>query len=212
MIRLLDFNLPSRAIARSLVAGCLVAAAAMLGGCAAPVVSTRVTSFQQWPVDVAGQTYAFAQVSPEQAGNLEFQTYRDIIRAGLSPTGLVEAKPGQAARFVVDYQYGVQPVHTVERQIYDPGFYNGFYGPPWWGGPYWGPSWIDVPVVRYRNWLRLQIRDASRGGAEVYRSSAYTVTDRDALLRSMPYLVRALFDHFPGQNGEEHEVEYPLSR
>ncbi len=182
----------------------------MLGGCAAPRISAHVTSFQQWPADAAGQAYAFAPVPSEQASNLEFQAYRDVVRAGLGSIGVVEAKPGQVARFTVDYQYGVQPVQTIVRQPYDPDFDGGFYRSRWWGRPYWGPDWVDVPVVRYRNWLNLQIRDASRGGAEVYRSLAFTLSDRDGLLHSMPYLVRALFDRFPGRNGEEHEVEYPL--
>ena len=51
-------------------------------------------------------------------------------------------------------------------------------------------------MVVQRNALSLQIRDVQRGGAEVYRSTAYVLSEGDNLLRTMPYLVRAIFDNF----------------
>src|SRR5690606_2978313 len=83
----------------------LLAGAALVAGCAAPSVSARVTSFQQWPDGVAGQTYQFA---PEtgQRNNLEYQSYQDMVRAGIGATGLVEAREGRNARFTVSFRYG----------------------------------------------------------------------------------------------------------
>lgn len=193
----------------------------LLTGCAAPTVSTHVTSFQRWPQGVEGQRYAFAAVPPELANNLEYQSYRDTMRAGLGATGLVEATQGQPARFTVSYQYGTTQTTIMVRQPYDPYFYGGyggFYGPRGWGyggywGPgFWGPEWIDVPAVAYRHYLNVKIDDRESGGAEVYRSSAYTLGRTDNLLRAMPYLVRAIFDGFPGNNGSERQIEYPVGR
>ncbi|CAM3788006.1 DUF4136 domain-containing protein [Bordetella tumulicola] len=191
-----------------------VLSAALLTGCATPTVQARVTSFQQWPSDVVGAAYRFVDAKPEQANNLEYQAYQDAMRASISSTGLVEAQGGSPARFNVSFEYGSEQTQVMVRQAYDPYFYGGFggfYG-PWGGAGYWGPNWVDVPSVAYRNRLSVEIHDNARKGAEVYRSTAYIVTGREDLVRTMPYLTRAIFDNFPGNNGSEREVEYPLNR
>jgi hypothetical protein len=194
--------------------------ASFLAGCATTnSVSARVTSFQQWPDDAVGQRYRFVIADPGQENNLEYQAYQDMVRAGIGSTGLVEAGKGASARFTVSFRYGVSQTQVMVRRPYDPYFYGGygqgFYGRPgyWsgWGG-YWGPDWVDVPAVAYRNALTLEIHDASRNGAEVYRASAYSVSGGEKLLAVMPYLVRAIFDGFPGNNGSEREVHYTVGR
>jgi hypothetical protein len=189
-----------------------VLAVSMLAGCAGPTVSATVTSFQQWPTHVVGATYQFVDATPAQRNNLEYQSYRDVMRANMGPTGLVEAPAGSRARFNVSFNYGADQTQVMVRQPYDPYFYGGFgavYGPPWWGTGFWGPSWVDVPAVAFRNRLTIEISDNDRNGAEVYRASAYIVTERADLIRTMPFLARAIFDNFPGNNGSEREVEFP---
>jgi len=190
--------------------------AALLSGCAAPTVAARVTSFQKWPQGVEGQRYAFAPADAAQNNNLEYQSYRDMVRAGIGATGLVEAGAGQPARFTVTFRYGSTPTQVMVRRPYDPyvyGGYGGFYGPRWWGHGmgYWGPDWVDVPTAAVRNTLNLEIHDTAQGGAEVYRATSYVISQRDDLVRAMPYLVRAIFDNFPGNNGTERRVEYPAA-
>src|SRR5690606_38848141 len=100
-----------------------------LAGCAA-TVPARVTTFQQWPADAVGASWKF-DATQAQRDSLEYREYADMVRSGLGPTGLIEARPGQAARFTVSLSYGTEPVQVrIERPAYDP-----FYGP--WGG--WGP-------------------------------------------------------------------------
>ena len=211
MIRSSPFN-TGRWAAVLAVLGALV-----LSGCATPTVSARVTSFQQWPTGVEGQTYQFVQAEPSQANNLEYQSYQDMVRAGIGATGLVEAQSGAKGRFDVSFRYGTSQTQVMVRRPYDPYFkggygYGGFYGPRPWGGyyGYWGPDWVDVPMVVQRNTLTLQIHDSQRGGAEVYRSSAFILSERDNFVRMMPYLVRAIFDGFPGNNGAEREIQFPV--
>lgn len=194
-----------------------VLGALVLSGCATPTVSARVTSFQQWPTGVEGQTYQFVQAEPSQANNLEYQSYQDMVRAGIGATGLVEAQSGAKGRFDVSFRYGTSQTQVMVRRPYDPYFnggygHGGFYGPRPWGGyyGYWGPDWVDVPMVVQRNTLTLQIHDSQRGGAEVYRSSAFILSERDNFVRMMPYLVRAIFDGFPGNNGAEREIQFPV--
>lgn len=198
----------------------LLLLAGILAGCATtPSVLARVTSYQEWPANATGQTYRFVSADPSQANNLEYQNFQDMVRSGISPTGLIEAKLSQPARFDVLFRYGVTQTQVNVRRPYDPYFYGGFgpgfyggrYGGPPWGG-YWGPDWVDVPTVAYRNALTVEIHDASQGGKEVYRATAYSVTENDRLLRVMPYLVRAIFDNFPANNGSEREVRYTVGR
>jgi hypothetical protein len=193
--------------------------AGILAGCATtPSVSARVTSFQEWPAGATGQRYRFVAADPSQNNNLEYQNFRDMVRSGISPTGLVEAPPGQPARFDVSFRYGVTQTQVNVRHPYDPYFYNGFgpgfYGNRYWApwGGYWGPDWVDVPTVAFRNALTVEIHDASQGGKEVYRATAYSVTENDRLLKVMPYLVRAIFDNFPANNGSEREVRYTMNQ
>jgi len=193
----------------------VVLSASMLTACVTPTVQARVTSFQHWPSDAVGATYRFVDATPGQANNLEYQAYQDAMRSGISPTGLIEAQSGKSARFNVSFQYGTEQTQVMVRQPYDPYFYGGFggfYGSPWGGAGFWGPNWVDVPTVAYRNRLTVEIYDNSRQGAQVYRSTAYIVTERENLVRTMPYLTRAIFDNFPGNNGSEREVEYPVNR
>jgi len=205
----------SSTAARAWLAAAAVVCSMALTGCASSV-SARVTSFQQWPADAAGQTYQFAS-SDAQARSLEYQAYQDVVRANIGATGLMEAPRGSAARFDVKFDYGVSQVQVMTRQPYDPFFYGGggFYGPygRFWGpgygfGGFWGPQWVDVPVTAYRNSVNLRITDKMRGGAEVYQSTASTLSNQPDLIRVMPYLVQSIFDNFPGNNGSEREIEY----
>lgn len=202
----------------------LLSAAAALAGCATTSkVSAQVTSFQQWPPDAVGQHYRFVPADPSQVNNLEYQSFQDTVRAGISSTGLVEAAKGQPARFDVSFKYGVRQTQVMVQRPYDPYFYNGFGGPGFYGGRgywgggwgwggYWGPDWVDVPTVAFRNTLTLEIHDSAHNGAEVYRATAYSVSGGDNLLRVMPYLVRAIFDNFPANNGSERKVTYTVDR
>ncbi len=211
-------SLPLLPYARWMQACCLAMLTLILAGCATTdTVSARVTTFQRWPDNATGQTFRFVVANPTQENNLEFLSYQDMVRAGIGATGLVEAAKGAPARFDVSFTYGVAQTQIMVRRPYDPGFYGGagFYGPRgYWGGyggP-WGPDWIDVPTLAYRSSLTLSIRDNSNNGAEVYRASAYSVSTNDRLLQLMPYLVRAIFDQFPGNNGTEHQIDFPMQR
>lgn len=200
-----------------------IAAVALLAGCAT-TVPARVTTFQQWPADAVGATWAFDE-SSGQRDSLEYRQYADMIRSAIGPTGMVEAKPGETARFKVGFSYGVEPVQVrIERPAYDP-----FYGPwgPWgWGGfgyrgragigwawgPPYPPTWTSTTVDASRATLKVEIRDAKQNGQKVYESTAVSTGAGDALPEIMPYLVRAIFDRFPDTNGQVREVSYEVER
>lgn len=198
----------------------LLSGIAVLVSCASPI-STRVTTYQQWPHDAAGSTYRIIAMTG-QTNNLEFQTFADMVRAAMGPTGLIEAAPGQSARFDVTVGYG-NPIDQRWVQRYSDSFtdgwgvnpfFGGFYGGGWgWtSGIYMMPSTVTVPVEVYKNTLTIIIKDNRHSGAEVYRASAVNVSDTDNLTGVMPYLAQAIFDGFPGNNGQVREVRYDRQR
>src|SRR3546814_9579885 len=78
------------------------------------------------------------------------------------------------------------------------------------GGAFFPPPVVNVPVSVYKNELTVWIKDNHEQGAEVYRSSAVTITSGNSLPEVMPYLARAVFDHFPGNNGQVRIVRYDI--
>ena len=88
----------------------------LLSGCAAPTVAARVTSFQQWPAGVEGQSYQFVPADASQTNNLEYQSFQDMVRAGIGATG-----PGRgASRRQTSFRCVIHIWHVA-----DPG-----HGPP----------------------------------------------------------------------------------
>ncbi|MGB3287703.1 MAG: DUF4136 domain-containing protein [Burkholderiaceae bacterium] len=198
-----------------------IAGTALLAGCAS-TISARVTSFQQWPGDAVGQSYRIVPAG-KQVNNLEFESIADMLRAAIGPTGLVEAVAGKSPRFDVHIAYDNPVTQTWVQRYNDPylndgwgfgpafgGYYGGYRG--WGGGIYMTPSVSNVPVDVYKNTLTVTINDNHRQGAEVYRSSAVNVSAGENLLQVMPYLAQAVFDNFPGNNGQVREVRYEQQR
>ncbi len=193
----------------------------MLAGCAS-TLDARVTSYQQWPAGTEGATYTI-MADDTQRNNLEFQAYADMIRANISATGLIEAQQPKLARFEVRLSYG-SPVSQTWVQRYSDNYINdgwgfspffGGYGGAysgWGGGFYMGPSVVNVPVEIHKNTLVVTIKDKHNQGAEVYRSSAVSISEDDNLTELMPYLARAVFDGFPGNNGQVREIRYERPR
>ncbi len=219
-------NRLSRVFPRAWVrAAGVVLLGAALSGCAS-TISSRVTTFQQWPADAVGATYAIAP-SEAQRDSLEFQQYAEEARGAMSPTGLTEARAGEQARFAVSLAYGMTPINVaVQRPIANPipvapraVPYRGRDGRIYyqWVQPYpfgaygaYGPSWETSSVPAFRHELKVEIRDQSRGNEKVYESTAVHTTGSDSQPEVMPWLLRSIFDHFPDGNGQVREVNYEV--
>ncbi|OWT55676.1 DUF4136 domain-containing protein [Candidimonas nitroreducens] len=213
MLKILE---PIRALRSGAPRAALVLAALLLSGCVS-TISARVTSYQRWPGNVQGQTY---RIVPDaaQRNNLQYQSFADMLRAAIGPTGLVESHTS-SARFDVGFTYSSAPMQAwVQRFAPAPyyysgpgwgGYWGGYYG-PWGPGYYGGAAVVDVPVPAYRNTLTVTIKDKSNHDAEVYRSSAVSVSGGNDLQMLMPYLARAVFDGFPGNNGQVRDINYPM--
>jgi len=200
----------------------VVTVAASLAACASPITA-KVTSFNQWPPDTAGASFSF--IRPVDALNdLEQQAYEGKVQAELEKIGLKRVAPGQVGRIQVDIITGNGTLNKQFREaiyrdnyIYHPPYrdgagnvYGGFWAPDQFGSRYVGDRTV-TRTVQVSN-LRLRLLD-SQGNAPgkpraVFESRAAYEGDNEDLATLVPYLVRAVFDGFPGQNGKVRTVKF----
>lgn len=188
-----------------------------LAGCASGLVA-RVTSYQQWPPNTDGATYAIKSARPS-ANSLQFSSVSEQVSQAMdATTGLVQAVQPDQARFDVMVDYGQRPHRVYEERDVDP-FWGGWGVSPYFGGFYgshWGwhsgivmsPMRVSVPVEYIRHTLSVTIRDRTADHAEVYQGTAVITTDGDDFVVVLPYLAQAVFDDFPGNNGQVREVRF----
>jgi hypothetical protein len=197
----------------------LLAFSVFISGCAS-TLSATVTQFQQWPANAEGARYQIA-ATPLQKNNLEFQSVADTVRANVGPTGLVEAETPAQARFDLHIEYASTPSQVLVARYADPyydgwGFgpaFGGYYGPGVWGGGiFYTPPVVNVPVQVTKNTLTIRITDRTQDNKEVYRSSAVNVSESEGFIQTLPYLARAVFDGFPGNNGQVRDLTYERTR
>ncbi|MDB5964043.1 MAG: hypothetical protein JWQ72_543 [Polaromonas sp.] len=207
-----------RATRLDLAAGML----ALLAACASPITA-KVTSFNQWPADAAGSSFSYI-VPADKANDLEVEAYQGYVQAELEKLGLKRAAPGQVGRFQVDVVTGNGTRDRKYREaiyqdyyVYQPPYrdaagnvYPGFWAPDRFGSRYVGDREV-VRTVQVSN-LRLRLLD-SRGSEPgkpkaVFESRAVYEGDNEDLPDLVPYLVRAVFDGFPGPNGRVRVVKF----
>jgi Domain of unknown function (DUF4136) len=197
----------------------LAAASLALAGCASTLRSD-VTSFQRWPANAAAGSYSFKRVAGQE-GSLEHATYEDLARAHLGPLGLSEAPPGSKGRFEVSLDYGIATRTYISREpILDRTNYwhpPRYYRDGGWRPGYWAPSPFGPTVVGYRDvsqdvsTRRLRV-DISEGSNKVFEASATSSGSSASLSAIMPYLIRSVFDGFPGTNGQQRVLEFDVNK
>lgn len=207
---------------RGLVAAAALGLAALLAGCATPV-ATQVTTFQRWPADARGQTFAFSPQRKLPLGELEQRRYEGLVADELLRWGLQASTPGAPLRFLVEVRPAVtpqqrqfaQPVY-VDEPYWVPGHFTrrGYYVPPRYAYDPWGPRYVGQQVVVravQEHRLDVVIRDnlARPPGGQppaVFEGSAVLDSGAANLAVAMPYLVRSVFEGFPGANGQTRVV------
>jgi Domain of unknown function (DUF4136) len=198
---------------------CGLAVALFLAGCATTLRSD-VTSFQRWPANAAGSTYSFKRVGTQDV-SLEHKTYEDLARSELNQLGLKEAPPATKGRFEVSLEYGVntRTVRSSEpiwdnRTYWHPAHYHPTLGwrPGYWATDPWGPTVVGYRTVsRDVSTRRLRV-DIAEGANKVFEASAASRGSNATLSVTMPYLVRSVFDGFPGTNGQSRMVEFDVDK
>ena len=94
---------------------------ALLTACASPI-TTKVTSFNQWPSDIAGSTFSY--ITPaDKANDLEQEAYEGYVQIELEKLGLKRALPGQVGRIQVDLVTG----NGTRKRQYQEAIYKNYY-------------------------------------------------------------------------------------
>ncbi|MDO9405602.1 MAG: DUF4136 domain-containing protein [Polaromonas sp.] len=195
---------------------------ALLTACASPITA-KVTSFNQWPADVAGSTFSYITPS-ELANDLEQATYAGYVQAELEKVGLRRAPPGQVGRIQVDLTTDngtkdkkVREAVYQDNYIYLPPYrdaagnvFSGFWSPDPFGSRYVGDREV-IRTVQVSN-IRLRLLDSKNAlpgkPRAVFESRAVYEGDNEDLPDLVPYLVRAAFEGFPGQSGRVRTIKF----
>ena len=200
----------------------MVMLVAFLTACASPITA-KVTSFNQWPANTAGATFSFIR-SVDALNDLEQQAYEGSVAVELEKLGLKRAATGQLGRIQVDVVTGNgarekrfrEPIYR-DNFIYQPPYrdaagnvYGGVWVPDAFGSRYVGDR-IVTRTVQFSN-LRLRLLD-TQGNAPgkpraVFESRAVYEGSNEDLATLVPFLVRAVFDDFPGQNAKVKIVKF----
>ena len=79
--------------------------------------------------------------------------------------------------------------------------YSGFWAPDLFGQRFGGDRTVTRTVQVSNARLRLLDSQRSRQDGAVFKASAVYENDNEDVVTLVPYLVCAVFDNFPGQNG-----------
>jgi hypothetical protein len=200
----------------------ITAAASMtllLGGCATTVRS-NVTTFNQWPAQIADKSYAFEQPSPQE-NTLEMRSYQELVRNQLARLGFHDSGAGKPTLLVsMHFTTTDVPVRTLYAA--DPFFYSparfAFVGGRrhYWGGwyhspfydPFWGPGPVyeERVVHQYHRELKVGIRSEA-DGKPLFDVTVRNTSRELSTPKIMPALVQSAFEGFPGPNGGARVVE-----
>lgn len=195
-------------------------ALALLAGCAS-TLDAKVTRFNQWPADAAGHTYSFTTAEPQR--ELELAAYQAQVAGELQRIGLSPLASGQTGRFVVDVQ---AKQSERQRQHLEPVYSNDWtYVSPWRDaqGRRYGGHWVPDPMgSRYvgdrlvthtaqQSSLKLRISEPATQRT-VFEATAVHEGSEVDLVEVVPYLVRGVFQDFPGANGQVRRLTFELPK
>jgi Domain of unknown function (DUF4136) len=204
--------------------GLVAALLGLLAACASPITA-RVTSFNQWPGNAAGSTFSFVSRT-DNTRELEQATYESYVQAELEKRSLVRAPAGQVGRMQVDVNTSnrseqrtyLQPIYQ-DNYVYVPGYRDaaGRIFPGYWTLDPFGPRYVgdrQINTTLQTSTLQLRLLDSQDSPPgkprTVFESRAIFEGEgrSENLPQVVPYLVRAVFDDFPGQNGRTRMVRF----
>ncbi len=194
--------------------------ALLLGGCAASMVRSDVTVFQEWPADLRDKTFVFERTR-EQDDSLEYRNYENLVRAELLRLGFSEASTDRPTKLKVTFVYAIRgrDVRVIESVTPEPFWYGApVYGHRWRGrgyyGPFYDPFWpvapptefVDSSYQVFSRQLKVTIAQAP-AGKKLFDVTVSSEGTNGVLASVMPYLVRSAFLDFPGTSGVPRRIE-----
>lgn len=195
----------------------LVLAFVLLLGACTPVVHSDVTRFHALGMNPQPGGFTIVPDST-QVGSLEFQDYAGQVAGALEAQGWRPVPPGAGrADALVSLHWGVGAPSTVTWQSPSAVYSGVGWGPrySWYGGGFYDPFpyWETRSETIYPRWLSVEMTAPSGGGRTVlFEGRAVSEGHNREIAPVMPYLVRALFTGFPGNNGTTVRVDIPVEK
>jgi hypothetical protein len=190
----------------------------LLGGCAT-TINSDVTTFHQWPAQLADKSYAFEIPAPKE-DTLEMRSYQELVRAQLAKLGFHDSGAAKPALLVSMHFITIDVQRPIVQPAYDPFFLSpryvvvgrhrsfasfGAYRSPFYD-PFWSAGGYRVDLDhRYQRELRVAIR-AAGDGKQLFDVTVRNVSDEMSTPKVMPALVQSAFEGFPGPNGTARRV------
>jgi hypothetical protein len=182
----------------------------LLGGCATTIRSD-VTTFHQWPAEMADKSYAFEIPAPQE-DTLEMRSYQELVRAQLAKLGFHDsgaAKPNLLVSMhfkTIDVPLRIYQPSPFAAPPFGPGgryWGRGFYSP--WYDPVWRTPYDVETVHQYQRELQVAIR-AAGDGRHLFDVTVRNVSGEMSTPKVMPALVQSAFEGFPGPNGMARRI------
>ena len=183
----------------------LLAAALLLGGCAAMrSVDSDVSTYSRWPAERKPATYVFERLPSQQDRPEQQQRLEDAARTAVEGAGFAPAADPKAAD--VSVQVGAR-ITATDRSPFDDPFWWGpglhrpffysrggrlFYAPGW--RPYgWSTRWDNVT---YEREVAVLIRDR-KSGEPLYEARASSEGFSPMIETALPAMFEAALKDFP---------------
>lgn len=196
----------------------------LVSACGPRMFRADVTQFHDAQDSFQGRSFILLAKEEAKTDSLEFSRYADLVVREMVARGMAQAPDAETAEVVAnldylageaeDASYSV-PVHTTVGFHSGYGHYHRGHSHFGTGVGFYGPVYYrDVQRTLFRHELNLSIIDAAawRQGKIVtlYEGRAVSRVETDERTRVVPLLVRALFQAFPGGDGQTIEVEIPM--
>jgi hypothetical protein len=187
--------------------------AALLVSSCTTVMRGDVVTFHDGPMP-AGETIRVVAANPDIQASLEFRTYITLINEQLSRVGYKPTTDDKAQLLAV-VDYSVVPDSTrvsvnSSQAFVHYGFNYGRNSPfyfgasNYWGsgfGPsYWGPE-TYTSRTGYLRTLLLNIERNDKDHERLFEGHVQSSGMQNLLPQIMPYMITAMFQNFPGENG-----------
>jgi hypothetical protein len=191
----------------------LLFAALWVSSCAS-VIRGDVVSYHDGPLPM-GETIRVVAADPANQGSLEFRSYVTLVNEQLRRVGY-QPTDADNAQLLAVVDYSVVPDSTSITANRAPGFvrygfsYGRFRDPFYFGasnywGPGWGPGfWGPDTYTSRTGYLRTLLLNIERNTSErerLFEGHVQSSGAQNLLPQVMPYLVTAMFQNYPGENG-----------
>ena len=184
----------------------------VLSGCATKIQS-NVTRFNKLEKNSAGVYGTYSIFVPkDKTSSLEFSAYADLVKKELNSRGFKEDPSPETSNFSVFFNYSVRSggqvttTYTPPAQIAgNSAFARGFNS---------ASQGSSVSSEDYVRTVLLSIAKFSKGAAPetVFEATLVSEGSTGQINVVMPTFVKALFQEFPGNNGESIRVVLPVEK